>query len=139
MKRKIRFYLVLCVIGLCLAVTALALRRFSISDIVGGMMMGGGSGLCAMALAQLLTLYSEWKHPEEARKKEIAVKDERNTAIQRRAKAVSGDILQWGVMVVAWVSIGLDAPLWVTLLAVSIFVLRSVLDVFLIGYYQKVM
>ena len=60
-------------------------------------------------------------------------------AIRRRAKALAGDVLQWAVMAAAWVSIGFGAPLWVTLAAAVVFVLKSVLEVYLVVRYQREM
>ena len=65
--------------------------------------------------------------------------DERNTAIRRRAKAVSGEALQWAVLGAAWLSIALGAPLWVTLTAVGVFVGKSVLEWCLMVRYQRQM
>lgn len=139
MKWKKRLYSALIILGLCLVGAALLLRDSGVPDSVGGALMGSGSGLAAMGLAQLLTLRAEQKDPVQARKKEIEVKDERNVAIRRRAKALSGDVLQWAVLAAAWVSIGFGAPLWVTLAAVVVFVLKSVLEVCLIVRYQREM
>lgn len=139
MKGRKTLYLALVITGLCLVAAALILRRADIPDNVGGALMGSGSGLAAMGLAQLLTLRAERKDPVQARKKEIEVHDERNVAIRRRAKALSGDTLQWAVLAAAWVSIGFDAPLWVTLAAVVVFALKSALEVYLIVRYQREM
>ena len=139
MKGKKTLYLALVIVGLCLVVAALILREAKVPDSVGGALMGSGSGLAAMGLAQLLTLWAERKDPVQARKKEIEVRDERNVAIRRRAKALSGDVLQWAVLAAAWVSIGFGAPLWVTLAAVVVFVLKSALEVYLIVRYQREM
>lgn len=139
MKGRKTLYLALVITGLCLVAAALILRRADIPDNVGGALMGSGSGLAAMGLAQLLTLRAERKDPVQARKKEIEVHDERNVAIRRRAKALSGDTLQWAVLAAAWVSIGFGAPLWVTLAAVVVFVLKSALEVYLIVRYQREM
>ena len=138
MKKKKTLYVGFIVVGLCLAAASLLLRG-TLPDSAGGTLMGSGSGLAAMGLAQLLTLRAEQKDPVQARKKEIEVKDERNVAIRRRAKALSGDVLQWAVLAAAWVSIGFGAPLWVTLAAVVVFVLKSVLEVCLIVRYQREM
>ena len=139
MKGRKTLYLALVIVGLCLVAAALILRRADIPDNVGGALMGSGSGLAAMGLAQLLTLRAERKDPVQARKKEIEVHDERNVAIRRRAKALSGDTLQWAVLAAAWVSIGFGAPLWVTLAAAVVFVLKSALEVYLIVRYQREM
>ena len=73
------------------------------------------------------------------RQAEIEANDERNVAIRRRAQAVSGEVLQWGVMAAAWLSIGLGAPLWVTLAAVGVFLAKSVLELCLMARYQREM
>lgn len=73
------------------------------------------------------------------RQHDHAVNDERNVAIRRRAQAVSGEVLQWGVMAAAWLSIGLGAPLWVTLAAVGVFLAKSVLELCLMARYQREM
>ena len=139
MKGKKTLYLALVIVGLCLVVAALILREAKVPDSVGGALMGSGSGLAAMGLAQLLTLWAERKDPVQARKKEIEVRDERNVAIRRRAKALSGDVLQWAVIAAAWVSLGFDAPLWVTLAAIVTFVAKSALEVYLVVRYQREM
>ena len=139
MKGKKALYIALVIAGVCLATAALILREARVPDSVGGALMGSGSGLAAMGLAQLLTLRAERKDPVQARKKEIEVHDERNVAIRRRAKALAGDVLQWAVMAAAWVSIGFGAPLWVTLAATVVFVLKSVLEVYLVVRYQREM
>ena len=139
MKGRKTLYIALVIAGLCLVTLALILREAKVPDSVGGALMGSGSGLAAMGLAQLLTLRAERKDPVQARKKEIEIYDERNVAIRRRAKALSGDALQWAVLAAAWVSIGFGAPLWVTLAAVGVFVLKSALEVYLVVRYQREM
>ena len=85
-------------------------------------------------------LYShEAKHPEMARQHDIEQRDERNVAIRNRAKAVSGEALQWAVLAAAWLSIGLDAPLWVPLAATGVFVAKSVLELYLMVRYEREM
>ena len=59
--------------------------------------------------------------------------------IRDRAQAVSGEVLQWGVMAAAWLSVGLGVPLWVTLAAVGVFVAKSVLELYLMLRYQREM
>ena len=110
-----------------------------VPDSLGGMLCGIGSGLLAMAGSTLLNLRHEAKHPEMARQHDIEQKDERNVAIRNRAKAVSGEVLQWSVLAAAWLSIGLDAPLWVPLAATGVFVAKSVLELYLMIRYEREM
>lgn len=138
MKGKKALYIAFIVIGLCFAAAALILWD-AISNSLGGALMGSGSGMAAIGLTRLLMLRLDTKDPAQARKKEIEVNDERNVAIRRRAKALSGDALQWVVMVAAWVSLACNAPLWVTLGMTAVFVLKSVLEVYLAARYQREM
>ena len=110
-----------------------------LSDAMGGMLVGAGSGLLAMSGSTLLNLRHEAKHPEMARQHDIEQKDERNVAIRNRAKAVSGEALQWAVLAAAWLSIGLDAPLWVPLAAIGVFVAKSILELYLMVRYEREM
>ena len=110
-----------------------------VSDALGGMLCGMGSGLLALSGSTLLNLRHEAKHPEMARQHDIEQKDERNVAIRNRAKAVSGEALQWSVLAAAWLSIGLDAPLWVPLAATGVFVAKSVLELYLMVRYEREM
>ncbi len=139
MKRGKLLYNALIAVGVCLLAAALLLRSVPIPNSVGGMLIGVGSGLFAMGTANRLMIHWEEKDPAQMKRSEIEANDERNVTIRRRAQAVSGEILQWAVMAAAWFSIALGAPLWVTLLAVSVFVLKSALELFLMARYQKEM
>ena len=138
MKGKKTLYIAFIIVGLCLAAASLILWE-AIPNSLGGTLMGSGSGMAAIGLTQLLMLRLDQKDPALARRKEIEVNDERNVAIRRRAKALSGDVLQWAVMVAAWVSLGFDAPLWVTAAAIGVFVAKSALEVYLVVRYQREM
>ena len=139
MNKKRTLYRTLLILGLGLLAAALALTALlgdALPDTAGGAMVGVSSGLAAMGLANLLMLRQTEKDPRLARQTEIEEKDERNTAIRRRAKAVSGEVLQWTVLGAAWLSIALGAPLWVTLTAVGVFAGKSVLEWCLMVRYQ---
>lgn len=138
MKRKQTLYIALIAAGLCLAAASLILWE-AIPNSLGGTLMGSGSGLAAIGLTQLLMLRLDTKDPAQARRKEIEVRDERNVAIRRRAKALSGDVLQWALIGAAWVSLGFDAPLWVTMAMIAVFVLKSALEVCLVVRFQREM
>ena len=136
MKQKKILYLALLLLGFCFLLAAWFLPT---SDSMGGMLTGMGSGLFALGISRLLLLRQQAKHPEQYRQNEIAANDERNVAIRRRAQAISGEVLQWGILAAAWVSIGLDAPLWVTLLATGLFLAKSLLELYLMIRYEREM
>ena len=127
--QKKRLFQGLLAMGIVLLVLSLLLDG-RVPDSLGGMLCGIGSGLLAMAGSTLLNLRHEAKHPEMARQHDIEQKDERNVAIRNRAKAVSGEVLQWNV---------LDAPLWVPLAATGVFVAKSVLELYLMIRYEREM
>lgn len=139
MKGKKRLYMVLMGVGLVLLLGAFLAWKLSAPDGFGGMLTGVGSGLLAMGFANWKMLRWAERDPVQMRRDEIAANDERTVAIRRRAQAVSGEVLQWGVMAAAWLSIGLGAPLWVTLAAVGIFLGKCVLELCLMVRYQREM
>ena len=102
-----------------------------------GIICGLGSMMFGLGFARFYIGRFEEKNPEEMRQNEIETKDERNRAIRCRAQAASGLVLQWSVMAIAWIAILFDAPLWVTLLCVGIFCGKILLEVVLMGYYQR--
>ncbi|MCI6275387.1 MAG: hypothetical protein MR639_01345 [Clostridium sp.] len=70
---------------------------------------------------------------------EIDYKDERNEMIRNKAKAKCSDIIQWTIMIVAWITIFADFPLWITLTLVGVFILKSILDLYLMNKYNNEM
>lgn len=139
MKQKKTLYMIMMAAGAVLLLGALAAWRLSAPDKFGGMLTGAGSGLLAMGFANWSFARRAEKDPVQMRRDEIAAKDERTVTIRRRAQAVSGEVLQWGVMAAAWLSIGFGAPLWITLAAVGVFLGKSVLELCLMVRYQREM
>ena len=70
-------------------------------------------------------------------KKTIEEKDERNQMIRNKAQAISGKVIHWALMAGAWIAIFFDAPLWITLAFVGVFLLKTALDIVFTAYYQK--
>lgn len=139
MRRKKTLYTALMAAGVVFLLGALAAWKLSAPDKFGGMLTGVGSGLLAMGAANWRMLRWAERDPVQMRRDEIAANDERTVAIRRRAQAVSGEVLQWGVMAAAWLSIGFGAPLWIMLAAVGVFLGKSVLELCLMVRYQREM
>ena len=70
---------------------------------------------------------------------EIELKDERNVLIRQRAKAKSADITQWLIMIIAYLEIFVNAPLWIILLTVGIFVLYNIIQIYYVNKFNKEM
>ena len=139
MQRTTLAYCLVMVLGVAVVASGLLnvqshFLPMAASDVMaplGGIVIGLGiTGLWGQYLIQ---------SDPELRQREKARNDERNTAIRRRAKAVSGEALQWTVLGAAWLSIALGAPLWVTLTVVGVFVGKSVLEWCLMVRYQRQM
>lgn len=127
---------ILLVLGVCASIIGVLLGD-TVPKQAGGLLIGIGAGMAALGFSLWQMRRWEEKFPEEMRKNEIEANDERNVFIRNRAKAQAGEVLQWAVMAVAWLSIALGAPVWVTLLAAGTFVLKSALELYLMSRYQR--
>ena len=121
----------------CVAVSLLF--RAQEWKVLSGSLIGIGAGLVGMSVSKLVMGRMEHKHPELAKQNEIELQDERNTMIRNRAKARAGDITQWLIMGIAWLTIVISAPLWVTLVVVGVFLVYNVIGLYLMNKYQKEM
>lgn len=139
MKWRKKLYIALIAIGLGLIGTVYLFLDKGIPSRGTGALIGIASGLTGMSVSQLLTLRMEDTDPSLRKRNEIERKDERNLAIRRRAKALSGDVLLWAVIGMSWLSFGLGAPSWILLLAAAVFVVKSLLELCLMVRYQREM
>lgn len=112
MRGKTKAYLALSVLGLLLAALVTFWPADSLTRAQTGLAVGIGTWMFGFGIAKFLVGYWEEKRPEALRANEIEAKDERNRMIRERAGAVSGSVLQWAVLAVAWVAILLEAPVW---------------------------
>ena len=127
MRKSARFCAVLLALSLVLLAAALLLRG-RLPGSWSGVLIGLGAGIFGASLSGLLMRRWESRNPEFAKQNEIDSRDERTTATRSLAKARAGDVVQWCVMGIAWLSILAEAPLWLTLAAVGVFLLYSVLS-----------
>ena len=138
MLKKTVFYLVLLAVGILLVICGAALGT-AVPRQLTGILLGAGAGLFGMSTAKLIIIYVEKKNPSVEKQNRIEWKDERNSAIRSKAKARAADITQWFLILLAFLTILADAPLWMTLTAVGIYLLYHVLSMYLMGKYQKEM
>ncbi len=118
----------LSIILLIAAVTSV-LCSFLIPDKTwSGVCLGLGVGLACFACSKLVTHHYFSKHPEVKKQAEIMEKDERNEMLRSKAKAKSADFIQWFVLALAWITIIVGFPVWLTLALVGIFILKTVLE-----------
>ena len=139
MKKKSLFYAIVCIVGILLILLGAAVLDGRASDVVNGSMIGIGSALTSLGASRWKYYRLEEKDPTKWKQQEIDAKDERNIMIRNRAKAAAGEVLQWLVIVAAWIAIFMEAPVWVPLAAVGLFLFKTVLEVYLTARYQKQM
>ncbi len=138
MKRKNSFYVVMFIIGICCFTASFFIKGVEVKPIAG-VLIGIGSGFIGLSISNLLMKHIERKNPELEKQNKIDYNDERNTLIRNRAKAKAGDITQWLIMGVAYITIFISAPLWVTLAVVVVFLIYNVIGLYLMNKYQKEM
>jgi len=138
MLSKKSFYMTTMIVGAFLIAAGFLLKEM-IDKSIAGVLFGIGSGLFGMSAANLYMKALEDKNPDIRKKNEIEQSDERNTAIRYRAKAKSADIIQWFIIGIGYITILIDATLWVTLTAVLVFALYHVLNAYFVNKFQKEM
>ena len=90
-----------------------------------------------MSFSNLLSFRYFKKHPDKLKETNIEFKDERNIMIRNMAKAKVADIIQWFIIGLAYLSILLGEPLWVTLIIIGVFLLKFIMEVYLMSVYQR--
>lgn len=138
MKTGTKIYLILAIIGILLAAAALLFER-DLTDAQMGAALGVGAGVFGFSTSKFFVRRYEEKNPEIFKIKTIEEKDERNQIIRNKAQAISGKIIQWLLMAGAWIAMAINAPIWITIILVCVFLFKTVLDIAFMAYYQKQM
>lgn len=138
-KVKTRLYLVIGIVGIAFALAARFLLQDYLSDSQSGAMIGIGVGLFGYGIAKWCVGLWGAKNPDLMKLNEIEVKDERNQLIRSKAQAISGEIRHWLLIAGAWICIFIDAPIWVVLVLVGVFLLKTIIDFILMAYYRHKM
>ena len=135
MRKKSTFY----VMAITISVIMIILSQFVELNSHSGILLGTGAGAIGASIAKLYSINLEKKNQDIVKKNEIELKDERNILIRQRAKAKSADITQWLIMVIAYLEIFVNAPLWIILLTVGIFVLYNIIQIYYVNKFNKEM
>jgi uncharacterized membrane protein YeaQ/YmgE (transglycosylase-associated protein family) len=135
MQKKSMFYIT----AIIISVIMIILSQFVELNSHSGILLGTGAGVIGASIAKLYSINLEKKNPDMIKENEIELQDERNVLIRQRAKAKSADITQWLIMVIAYLEIFVNAPLWIILLTVGIFVLYNIIQIYYINKFNKEM
>ncbi|UQZ37080.1 hypothetical protein C2I18_28210 [Paenibacillus sp. PK3_47] len=136
MRRSSVFYVGLLILGACLVAASFFFDNEEFKA-VSGTLIGIGAGSAGLSVSNLLMIRAARKNPGHEKQIRIDYHDERNTLIRNRAKAKAGDITQWLVMAIAYITILISAPLWVTMAVVAVFLIYNFMSHYLIFLYQK--
>ena len=135
MQRKSSFY----VMAITISVLMIILSQFVELNSHSGILLGTGAGVIGASIAKLYSINLEKKNPDMIKENEIELQDERNVLIRQRAKAKSADITQWLIMIIAYLEIFVNAPLWITLVTIGIFVLYNIIQIYYVNKFNKEM
>ena len=135
MQRKSMFY----ISALIISIIMIILSQFVELNSLSGILLGTGAGVLGANIAKLYFISLEKKNPDIIKENEIELKDERNVLILQKAKAKSADITQWLIMLVAYLEILVNAPLWITLVTIGIFVLYNIIQIYYVNKFNKEM
>ena len=146
MKTK-SYHVITLLLGIALLCASLLCRLDGIKNLINlqqlkaisGILLGVGAGLIGMSISNLIMNRMLEKDPKLKRKNEIEFKDERNISIRNHAKAKAADIIQWFIMGIAYLTILIGSPIWVTLLIVVVFMLYHGLTAYYVSKYQNEM
>ena len=135
MQKKSMFY----ISGIIISVIMIILSQFVELNSHSGILLGTGAGVLGANIAKLYFISLEKKNPDIIKENEIELKDERNVLILQKAKAKSADITQWLIMLVAYLEILVNAPLWIILVTIGIFVLYNIIQIYYVNKFNKEM
>jgi len=138
MTDKKTLYVITLILGMALIGASFFVRGEELK-VWSGLLIGIGGGLLGMSAARLYMVHWEGENPELTKQSQIEFEDERNTLIRSKAKAKSGDITQWFIVGLAFITILIKAPLWVTLATIGVYLFYNILGLYLIVRYQKEM
>lgn len=137
MKGKPIIYKGMCIVGLLLSFIVMLLHSNGVfSSSIYFMLHGFTNAVFIIGLIMSLRLAVEKCNPEIKRINAIENKDERLLLIKRQSSSVSGEILQWLLLVASFVFIGLGAPIWIGISLMFLVVIKLFIEFILSIYYQ---
>lgn len=136
MLKKKSVYVGMIIVGCILMALSSILKGLLVKQIIG-IMIGVGASLVGAGVSSLWMKIQEEKNPELKKANDVAWYDERNVLIRNKARAMAGEIMKWGFMVIAYLLMLIDAPLWMTLVSIGAFMAYYLLTVFFTNKYNN--
>ena len=120
--------------GIALVILGLAL---GLPPALSGLMIAAGAGLVGMSASSLCIRRLEKNAPASAQALPGAQRNARMQRIHQRAAAKAAGILQWALVVLAYLLILFNAPLWTVLTVIGLFLAYPIITVVLAARYQR--
>ena len=137
MKTKnLKLYTMLLVLGTLLVIAG---KLADLGDNLTGIFIGGGAGLFGLSVAQIIIIAIAKKNPEFERKTSIEENDERNIAINNKAKAKGFNAMSYILTILMLIFVFINADLLIILLLVFAYLLVYIVCAFYLNKYSKEM
>ena len=138
-NRQMKLYIALAVLGAILV--AIGGFVFTDEDVknISGLFIGIGAGVFGLSLAQIIVITVTEKNPDYKRKMKIEENDERNIAINNRAKAKGFNAMGYILSILMLVFVLVNADLSIILLLVFAYLLIYGVFIFYLNKYSKEM
>ncbi len=135
-NKKMKLYIALAVMGAVLV----SIGKFVfLVDTISGLLIGIGAGLFGLSVARIIAIGIAEKNPEYKRKASIEEKDERNMAINNKAKAKGFDAMGYILTSLMLIFVFVNADLSIILLLVFAYLLVYGVFIFYLNKYSKEM
>lgn len=143
LERKRKVVKIELLIGVCLILGSLLMYSLSIEgeflSRINSLLLALGCGCLGGSLGGFYQIKKLERNPKMIELFEISAEDERNKMIRYMANSKAGDITNWMLLVIAYISIIMGLPVWISILLISVFVLKYVLWFFYIKKYNDCM
>ncbi len=135
-NKKMKLYVALAVMGAVL----IAIGKFVLlDDTTSGLFIGIGAGLFGLSVAQIIVIGIAGKNPEYKRKTSIEENDERNIAINNKAKAKGFDAMGYILTILMLIFVFVNANLSIILLLVFAYLIIYGVFIFYLNKYSREM
>ena len=131
-------YIIFILLGAIVLVVGFSLTGDNLKS-VSGLCIGVGAGLIGMNVANFVMNHYYRKHPDIKKQSEIETRDERTMTITHKAKAKSFDIMIKILIIIPFIMIIFDLPLWMILSTIALYVFGFCMQIYLTIRYNKEM
>ncbi|WP_138205721.1 DUF2178 domain-containing protein [Haloimpatiens lingqiaonensis] len=141
MKNKRIIFSITGIVGIILILMGVFVFNNSDQDMISGLCFGIGGACAVLGVGSLIQslMVSPLEDEEIKRKKDIEIKDERNTSIREKSGYMVSRIMNYFLFAYTLFLIFMKAELIFIILAVALILLQLILIIYYSNYYSKKM